>query len=140
MLQMQGYVLHPNCNLLVTRPRFYDVKYVQLFFRLHNVGANGSVLNIPISPPLERVFQIFQIRMVCESARSEYSIHMNPYSECRAVDWLFKHTTEENDETFNEVWIVKPDNICVAPYLYLSFKELSGTDPGMISFEMRITD
>lgn len=140
MIQVKSYPLSKDCNLVVTRPRFYDVKYTQVYIKCNNIQPNGSIIDLPVSPPLDKSFQIFQVHMVCESAKAEYSLHTKPYLKCSMTDWLFKHTTTEKDEMLNEVWIVKPDNICVPPYLYFSFKELSGSNPGKVSFEVRLTN
>lgn len=139
MLWQKSYPVSPKCNLVITKPRFFDVRYTQAYLKLHDIGANGAVLDIPISPPLARTFQIFQIHMVCESSRAEYSLHTKPYDSCNMTDWIFKGIANEKDEWLQEVWIAKPDNICNSPYLFFSFKELAGEDPGRISFEFRVT-
>ena len=125
-LQLKSYAVTDKCNVVITRPRWYDVKYVQAIINLKDVAANEAVLDIPIGPPLTRAFQIFQIRMISESTKAEYALHINPYRKCDKVDWIFHCVTNAQDEMLQETWLFKPDSICDEPYLYFSFRELAG--------------
>lgn len=137
---IRSYYLSPRATLVVTAPRFFDVKYVQAYINLWNVKPNESVLNIPIGPPLPREFQIFQFRMTSESPSTEFALHVKPYEECEAINWIFRCNLNANDEMMQETWLVKPNNRSVIPYLYFSFREFAGVNPGSIRLEMRITN
>lgn len=137
---IRSYRLSPRATLAVTSPRFYDIKYIQAYINLWAVKPNEEVLDIPIGPPLPREFQIFQFRMTSESPETEYSLHVKPYNQCEAVSWIFKCHLNANDEMMQETWLVKPNNRSVMPYLYFSFKELAGVNPGSIRLEMRMTN
>lgn len=136
---INSYTVHPKCNVVLTRPRFFDVRYTQVYLNLKDVIANEEVLDIPIGPPLSNMFQIFQIRMTCESPEAEYALHTRPYADSDMNNWIFKCLTDTQDEMLQETWLVKPDSICDIPHLFFSFKELAGIHPGNIRLELRIT-
>ena len=133
------YALHPKCNMQLTSERLFDVRYTQVWFNLYNLKPNIEVLDIPISPPLEETFQIFQIRMSSESYHCEWSMHRKPYAQCKVVDFLFKAETDKRDSMLQETWLVTSPARCEPPYLFLSYKELAGVDPGRSRFEIRVT-
>lgn len=137
---IRSYRIHDQATLVITSPRYFDIKYVQAYINVWGVPANGSLIDVPIGPPLPDNFQVFQFRMTSESHATEFSIHAKPYEKCKAIDWLFRCQLDHNDEMCQETWLVKPDNSSLVPFLFFSFKELAGVNPGQIRLEMRLAN
>jgi len=138
-MSIRSYELFPNAILTISPIRHDSEYYNMASVHLSDIGASGSILNIPIGPPLQRYIQIFQIRMTCDSPSCEWALHTRPYAECQGVDWLYKGVTDKTDEILQETWLAPYLNRVTPPYLYFSFKELAGQDPGRIRLELRIT-
>lgn len=137
-MSIRAYNLLPNASLTVTPVRFDSQRYVQVGVNISDIPANGVLLDLPIGPPLHPTLQVYQIRMTCESPSCEWSLHTQPYAKCRRIDWLFQGVTNLVDEQIQEAWLIPRCSRAVEPYLFFSFKELSGVDPGPIRFEMRV--
>lgn len=138
-MSVRSYEISPKVTFTVSPIRYDSEFYNMVSVFLSGISAGGSMLDIPIGPPLQRDIQIFQIRMTCESPECEWSLHTRPYANCQGVDWLYKGVTDKTDEILQETWLAPYLSESVAPYLYLSFKELSGKDPGRIRLELRIS-
>lgn len=136
---IRSHALLPNVNLTVTPIRFDSEFYNMVGITVTGIAASGSFLDIPIGPPLQRDIQIFQIRMTCDSPSCEWSLHTQPYGNCRSLDWIYKGVTDKADELMQEVWLAPYLNNAVPPYLYFSFKELTGVSPGLVRLELRIS-
>lgn len=127
------------CTMETTRQKYFDVRYSQVYFHLHNVQKKQTCVNIPIGPPLPRQFQIFQIRMTSESPSCEWALHTKPYYDCATVDFIFRCQTNQKDEMLQETWLVVNSRKCAPPYLFLTFIEKGDIMPGRSRLELRIT-
>lgn len=139
MMLPSSYAIHPNCTLVTTKQRYFDVRYCQVYLNLKGLSPGCAILDIPIGPPLARAFQIFQMRLTSHSSNCEWSMHTKPYAECSGTDWVFKAVSDNPDELLQETWLVPNCSQHITPYLFFSFKELGGKEPGNSRLEMRIT-
>ena len=137
-MSIRAYNLLPNASLTISPARFDCQRYVQAGIHITDIPASGMLLDLPIGPPLQPSLQIYQVHMTCESPSCEWSLHTRPYAKCKRVDWVFQGVTNLVDELIQEAWLVPHCSRAVEPYLFFSFKELSGVAPGSIRFEMRI--
>jgi hypothetical protein len=119
----------------------FDVKYVQIKLFIDSIGANGSLYDIPIGPPLGRQLQVFSVRCTSNSNKLKFVLHTVPYVNITPQDVIYIVETEYYDETLNEVWLtVDQTNYAKTPYLFASIEEIEGIDPETIKIDMRITD
>ena len=117
-----------------------DRHYSLATFFFYNVGAGGSILDVPLEF-FARTDQIFNARVGSSSSSVKFSLHTRPLAECTTNDIILALTTESFNEQQNglEIPYDLEFNMGREPFLYISAEELAGEDPECIKVELMLT-